>query len=884
MSWRRFLKRRYWDAERRLEIDAYLEAETADNIARGMAAAEAAAAARRTFGNATLIREEIYRMNTVSWLESIAQDVRYGARLLAKSPGFTVVAVASLALGIGANTAIFQLVDAVRLRRLPVQNPHELAEIKITGGNGGIGLNDAHGELTRPIWEEIRRSHPSFSGVFAWGVQQQIAGKGSNAEPVNSLMVSGDLFRTLGVQPWRGRSIGPDDEHTCPDSTVMVSHAFWQGKLGSREIDSDTKLIVDGAAAQVIGVTPPSFFGLAVGESFDIVRPFCEPPRLMRNVFDVTVMGRLRPGVSLSQASAQLAGMSPGIMAATEISGYDAKLIAHYRQYKLAAYSAATGVSYLRDSYDSSLQLLLGITGLVLLIACANLANLMLARATTREREIAVRLALGARRMRLLRQLLVESSLVAAIGAVLGVALAQALSRVLVHALSSEDSVVTLSTGADLPVLLFASAVAMLTCLIFGMLPAFRASGADPGLVIRAGGRSMTASRERFSIQRIMVVFQIAVSLVLLFSALLFVRSFHNLLTFDPGMREKGVSIAFIGFRNAHRPWGSIEEYKGELVEEIRSIPGVENAASTTNTPLMGNTWGHGVTVGGVDGMARFTWVSPGYFDTMGIRLLNGRDFNQNDSTVSTRVAVVNQTFIRRYLKGINPLGQTVRTHAEPNYPSSVYEIVGTISDTKYEDLRADTPPMAFAPAAQFPDQRPWTAIMIHTNLPAAVAAESVKHRIADKHPEIIVECRSFEARIQGRLLRERIMALLSGFFGVLAIVLATTGLYGVINYVVTRRRNEIGIRIAIGAGRGKVVQMVMREALLSVACGVGIGTVLALAAGRVSASLLFGLKPYDPLTLSASIVMLVVIGAFAAFLPASRASKLDPAEALRCD
>ena len=250
MSWRRFLKRKYWDAERRLEIASYLETETADNIARGLSPAEAASSARRTFGNATLVREEIYRMNTISWLETVAQDLRHAARLLAKSPGFAVVAIVSLALGIGANTAIFQLIDAVRLRSLPVRDPHELAEIKIVGGNGGVGMNDPHGDLTRPIWEEIRRSHPSFSGVFAWSEHQEIVGEGRKAGPVRSLFVTGDTFRTLGVQPWRGRSIGSDDEHACPGSTVMVSHAYWQTKLGSREIDANTKLIVDGSPVQ----------------------------------------------------------------------------------------------------------------------------------------------------------------------------------------------------------------------------------------------------------------------------------------------------------------------------------------------------------------------------------------------------------------------------------------------------------------------------------------------------------------------------------------------------------------------------------------------------------------------------------------------------------
>ena len=271
----------------------------------------------------------------------------------------------------------------------------------------------------------------------------------------------------------------------------------------------------------------------------------------------------------------------------------------------------------------------------------------------------------------------------------------------------------TFATGTDWRVLAFAASVAMLTCLIFGMVPAFRASGGDPVTAIRAGGRGMTANRERFSMQRAMVVFQISISLVLLFSALLFVRSFHNLLTFDPGMREKGITMAFIGFQNAHLPQDGFEQYKRELVEEIRSVPGIQNAASTTNAPLMGGTWGHGITVRGAEGTSRFTWASPGYFNTMGIRLLSGRDFSRNDTGASLRVAVVNQTFVRRYLNGVNPLGQTLRTHAEPNYPSTTYEIVGIIPDTKYQSLRSETPPMAFARAAQFRvSPRPWTTTM----------------------------------------------------------------------------------------------------------------------------------------------------------------------------
>jgi putative ABC transport system permease protein len=884
MSWRRFLRRAYWDAERSREFDSYLEIETSDNIARGMTPADAAFAARRKFGNPTFVREEIYRMNTVSWLESMAQDMRYGVRQLLTNPGFAVVAVLSLALGIGANTAIFQLLNAVRLRALPVKNPRELAEVRISGGNKGMGLNGPYGELTRPIWEEIRRDHPAFSGIFAWSPRRFAVGEGSDFQFANGIAVSGDFFRVLGVEPWRGRLIFPEDEHACPESAAVVSHAYWQSKMGGREIDAHANLLINGKFKQIVGVTPPSFFGLAVGERFDIILPFCQPKELSRNIFEVTVIGRLRPGWTATGASAQLAAISPAIMAATEIRGYDGNTIQRYRQFRLEASPASSGVSNLRKTYDSSLWLLLAITGLVLLIACANLANLMLARAAAREREIAVRLALGASRTRLLRQLLVESSLIAAIGATFAIGLAQFLSRLLVSSLSTGNNTVTLYLGTDWRVLLFAAGVAALTCIVFGVTPALRASAGDPVTAMKAGGRGIAGGRERFSIQRVMVVTQISVSLVLLVAALLFVRSFHKLMTFDPGFREKGITMAFLGFQKSNVPQERLEGFARELLEEVRSIPGILGAATTTMTPLGGGSWGHGIRIGAVEDSSRFTWVSPGYFETMGIPLLTGRSFNEKDTGGSRRVAVVNQTFVRRFLKGANPIGQTLRTSPEPDFPSTLYEIVGVIPDTKYDSLRSDTPPMTFAPASQFPAPGRGAAMMIHSNEPPALVIDSVKRQLAQKHPEIVTQFRVFATEISDGLVRERLMAMLSGFFGLLAALLGMIGLYGVISYVVTRRRNEIGIRVALGANSGQVIGMVMREAGLLLLIGVVIGTALSLAAGRAVTSLLFGLKPYDPLTLAAAAGLLVAIGAVASFLPARRASKVDPMTALRCD
>jgi len=656
--------------------------------------------------------------------------------------------------------------------------------------------------------------------------------------------------------------------------------------MGGQDIGASSTLLVDGEPVEVVGVTSPQFFGLSVGDSFDLVMPLCQPrERLRRDVFDVAVMGRLRPGWTLRRASAELEAISPGIFEATAPTGRTAGSIETYKRFRLAAYPAPAGVSKLRTEYNSSLWLLLGITGLVLLIACANLANLMLARASAREREIAVRLALGASRGRLLRQLLAESGLLAVIGAGLGIGLAQLLSRILVWALSTESNSVSLSIAADRRVLLFAMLLAALTCVVFGAAPALHAiRRAEPVSAMKAAGRGMTAAREHFSLHRLLVVTQIAVSLVLLVGALLFVRSFRKLMTFDPGMREAGITVSILAFQQSHVAPGRYEEFKRQLLDEVRAAAGILGAATTTNIPLLGGSWEHGVHIGSTEGTSKFTWVSPGYFQTMGIPLLIGRDFSQHDTAASQRVAVVNQTFVRRFLGGANPIGKTLRTDQEPTYPSTVYEIIGVIPDTRYNDLRGETPPMTFAPASQFPAQGPWTIMMIHSNAPPDVVMSAVKRTIAQKHPEIVTASGDFQTWIRDGLVRERLLAMLSGFFGFLAALLAMVGLYGVISYVVARRRNEIGIRMALGAQRAQVVGMVMREAFRLLVIGVVTGMALSLVAGRWASSLLFGLKPHDPLTLVAAAALLAVIASLASFLPARRASKLDPMDALRCD
>lgn len=837
---------------------------------------------RIPLGNTTAIKENALDLWRFNLIENIWRDLIYAARGLRRSPALLACALLSLGLGIGANTAIFQLLDALRLRSLPVQKPQELAAVRIVGGNGGMGVNPGqYPELTRPIWQEIENRQQAFSGVFAWTADEVNVGQGSALRSAKAIWVSGNFFRVLGVRPWRGRLISPDDEGACPESSAVVSYAYWQGAM-AEQLGNGGTLLVDGTRKQVIGVTPPDFFGLSVGERFDIALPLCRPKELRRDVFDIALIGRLRPGLSLERASAQLQALSPGIFEATTPTARSAKSIETYKRFRLAAFPASAGVSLLRQQYDSSLWLLLAITGLVLLIACANLANLLLARASTRDREMAVRLALGASRSRLLRQLFAEGALLAGIGAILGLGLAQVLSRLVVWALSTEGNSVSLPLTTDWRVLLFTAAVSTLTCIVFGVVPAQRALGAEPVNAMKAGGRSMTGSRQRFLMQRVLVVMQIAISLVLLVAALLFVRSFRKLIAFDPGMREANITVAILAFQQSHITPEHYKDFQRQLLEDVRSVRGVLSAATTTNIPLVGGSWEHGIHIGSLEGTSKFTWVSPGYFGTMKIPLVMGRDLNRADTDGSQRVAVVNETFVRRFLGNTNPIGKTLRTEQEPNYPSTVYQIVGVIPDTKYNNLRDVTPPMTFAPASQFPVAGPWTVMLIYSKADPAAVVSIVKRSMARKHPGVVTVAGNFQTWIRDGMVRERVVAMLSGFFGLVAALLAMVGLYGVVSYLVVNRRSEIGIRMALGARREQVVGMVMKDAWSLLVIGIVSGIVLSLIAGRGAALLLFGLKPYDPLTLVAASLLLAAIAASASFVPARRASKVDPMIALR--
>ena len=828
-----------------------------------------------------------------SVLGALWQDLRYAARLFRANPVFTAAALVSLALGIGANTAIFQMLDAVRMRLLPVRDPQQLVVIKIPAQNDRTGnFNGPYAYLTYPQWQQIRQLQQGFSGVFAWSNTTFNLNTGGEVRSARGLMVSGDFFDVLGVPAVLGRVLAPsDDQPGCGAPVAVLGYGFWQRQYGGNASAVGSTLTLNGHPFQVAGVAPAVFFGLEVGHAFDIAIPLCaeailnhEDNRLNnRYWWWVTGMGRLKPGWSVARATAQLQAISPTVFGETVPPSYAAGEVKHYLGFRLGALPASNGVSLLRSDYETPLWLLLGVAGLVLLIACANLANLLLARASVREREIAVRLALGAARGRLLRQLLTESLLLALTGAVMGLGLARMVSRFLVDYLSTGDNRLFLDLAIDWRMLAFTAGLAVLTCLLFSLTPALRAVRTPPAAAMNTAGRGLTASRERFGLRRILVVSQVALSLVLLVGALLFVRSLHKLLTLDAGFQRTGILVADADFTRLNIPTPQRQEYKRQLLERVRALPGVDGAATAVVIPVSGSGWNNYIFINGdKKDTSKLNRVSDHFFSTTGTPLLAGRDFDGRDRLHSPPVAIVNEAFAKKFFGGATPLGRTFRDGDEVDKPHPLIEIVGLAKNAKYRDLREDFGPIAYYPASQDDEPDSDAALMVRSTLSVGSLMDEIKTAIAQANPAIDLQFTVFADQIQDGLLRERLLAMLSEFFGGLAALLATIGLYGVISYMVARRSGEIGIRMALGANRRDILRMVMREAGSLLALGLAFGAALSLIAARAASALLYGLKPDDPLTIIASAVILAAAAAAASFLPAQRAARLDPMVALR--
>ena len=830
-------------------------------------------------------------------MASFWQDLRYNLRLLRLSPGFTIVAILTLALGIGANTAIFQLISAIRLRSIPVKNPQELGTVRIADRQWGSGqFSSQYSQLTFAMWQQIRMRQEGFAEIAAFSDRRFNLSTGGEVRYARAIQVSGDFFHVLGVNPLLGRLLGPsDDQPGCGIGGADISYAFWQRNFGGDPSVIGKRLTLDGNSFEVIGITPSAFKGISIGDSFDVAVPLCTEPVLsprnnrltIRHAWWLATIGRLKPGWTIVRAAAQINAITPAVLQETIPPFYDAEATKKFLAYKLSAFPAETGFSRLREDSETPLWLLLGISGLVLLIACANLANLMLARASARERQITIRQALGATRGRMIRDLLSESILLALAGSACGLFLAFAVSRLLVAFISTSDNQIFLDLGMDWRVLAFTTALAVLTTVLFGLAPAFRATRAEPATLLQSGSRGMSAGRERFGLRRILVVSQVGLSVVLLMGALLFARSLRNLVTLDAGFQQSGILITSVDFKRLHLPEDRFADYKREIVKHISSIPGVESAAAAMLIPFGGDTWNDNVITEDSDedkGSAWMNYLGPGYFHTIGTPFLAGRDFDDRDTANSVKVAIVNQAFARKMFKGADPVGRRFRIHEPPGEPRPLYEIVGVTGDNKFQDMHEEFKPFMYFPAPQQQKPSPDDQILIKSSLPVTSLMASLKQTIADLNPGIDIEFSVFKTKIHDSLLQDELMATLSGFFGFLAAILAAIGLYGVMSYMVVQRTREIGIRMAIGAKRGDVVKMILREAGILTLAGLVIGSGLALGAAQAAKSMLFGLKPRDPLTLVIAIVTLSVVASLASFWPAYRASKLDPLTALRYD
>ena len=817
------------------------------------------------------------------------RDLKYAARTLFNSPMFTAVAVLSLALGIGANTAIFQLLDAVRMRTLPVKSPEELVEVRIPDMSAARGTWLRQNSVTNPVWEQIRQRQQVFGQTFAWADDQFNISSDRETRYASGLWVSGNLFDSLGVQPVLGRVFNSsDDRRGCGFSGTVISYGFWQREFGGSASALGSKIKLDGGTVEVIGVTPASFFGLEVGRQFDLALPICAADKRLDSgtTWWLTILGRLKPGVTAAQAEAHLQTIAPGIFETTLPADYPPVSVKGYRAMTLQVSPAGGGLSRLRDEYSTPLGLLLAIAGLVLLIACANLANLMLARASAREREIAIRLAIGASRAQLIRQLMMEGLLLAVAGAGAAMLLARELSGFLVAFLGSADKSVFLDSRPDWRVFAFTAALALLTCVLFALAPALRATRAQPASALSSGSRGTTAGRERFGLRRILVAAQIAMSLVLMVSALLFVRSLSNLMTLEPGFRENGILLANVTFPKQEIPDNRLAFVRRNVVERVRAIPGVDDAAETATIPANGNGWTNNMWMDGSDashGREIFrSLVGAGYFRTIGTQVLAGREFDDRDTPAEQKVAIVSEEFVRTFGLGPNPVGEKFWIEKTPFAPQVAVEIVGVAKNSKYRDLRQRFLPLAFFPMTQFEEPLRGGSILIRSNASLTMLTPRIRQAITDGNPGIQYSFAVLKTRIEMSLLRERLMAILSGLFGALAVLLASVGLYGVISYTVARRTNEIGIRIALGASRRNVIGLVLRETGALLAVGLGAGIVISLAAGRAVASLLFGLQANDPLTFMTAGTTLAVVALGASYFPARRASAVDPAIALR--
>ena len=840
-----------------------------------MSREDARAAALRKLGNATRVRETVYEDHSIPVLDPLWRDLRYAVRQLRRTPAFTGAALLSLALGIGANTAIFQLLNALSLRSLPVAAPSELVEVRPIG-EGQVGRQTGRNrQMSKPQWEQVQRRQQAFSSMLAFGDTRFNLSPRGEVRYVEGLWVSGSYFETLGVRPIAGRLFTPADDRTgCGFDAAVVSHAFWQRELGGRADAIGQVLDIGSHRVPIIGVTPPGFFGLEVGRSFDVALPLCAAGFESGQHWWLAVIGRLAPGWTREQAQSHVQGLMPAIQRETLAPTHPPAYAERYLSMSAELREARAGLSPLRRSFQQPLWVLLAIAALVLVIAAMNLANLMLARANARAQEFAIRLAIGGSRRRILQQVLTESLLLAALGAAAALVVAWFSSESIVALLSTSTDRIFLDLTVDWRVFGFTAASAAIAATVFGLAPAL---GAVKSRTLHTGQRGTTATRESLTLRRGLVALQVAVTLVLLFSALLFLRSFRNLSTADTGLRADDLLIANLFFQEADYPPARRRPAYRDIEDRLRALPGVTGVASASSPPLSGAFWDTDITIEGREaGRANVNQVSAGYLTVVGTPLVAGRDFDERDTASSPRVAIVTETFAARYLDG-RPLGRTITMGQD-----DLLTVIGVVKDQKYHSVREAFSPLMFLADSQERNPGPTRRLAIRAVTPPGHLVAAVNATLSEIDPGISVRFATLRRMLDESLLRDRLMARLSAIFGIVALALAAVGLYGVVAYTVATRRSEIGVRMALGAGRGRILGMMMADTGAMLAVGLAAGAAAALAGAGLFGNLLYGIAPSDVTTLSLAGSVLAVAGLLAAALPARRAASIDPVEVLR--
>jgi predicted permease len=825
------------------------------------------------------------------------QDLRLAFRALRATPIVTAVAVLSLALGIGANTAIFSLVNSLILRTLPVADPQRLVMLS---GRRNSGVRPAFSYAT---FDQIRRHAQGFGGALAFSncCEQATMRFGGLAQPVDGIFVSGDFFATLGISASIGRLLIPADD--LPGGgpggpAAVISYKLWQERFGGAAGVIGAPVTLERIAVVIVGVTPPDFLGLEVGRPFDVILPIKTEPLILPSIaFDdnvgwLNVMLRLKPGMSLTSATAALRAVQPQVRAGSLPKRFQPEFLKD----PFVLEPAGAGTSTLREQFEQPLVAILVVVALVLLIACANIANLLLARGAARRHELSVRVALGASRWRLARQLLAESVVLAAAGAILGLVFARWASRVIVAQLSTSMTTVALDLSLDWRVLAFTAVAMVATAIVFGMVPALRATRIAPIDALREHGRMHgDAGGLGGAWSGGLIVVQVGVSLVLVVAAGLFVRTFERLAHAPLGLDRDRLLLITITAPTV--PAADRNAFYHRLVRAAAAVPGVAHAGGSLNPPIAGTLVGDiVVTEPGVappsdaEVVSQFTDVTPGALASYGTPILAGRDIDDRDTHAAQKVMLVNEALVRRFFPGRNlvgaPLALTFRSGQSGDVPLGVYTVAGIVGDAAYRSIRTPMRPTIYVPMAQrggSPILQTYFYLAVRSASGSpALLTRSVTAALTAVNRDLTLTFRPLSTVIDDSLAQDRLVALLSAFFGVLALLLAALGLYGVTAYAVARRRTELGIRMALGAPPSSVVRLVLARVALLVGAGVIAGTGVSLWASRFVASLVYGLAPRDPVTLVGAAITLAVVGAVAGWLPAWRACRIDPAEVLR--